>query len=59
MSLALVYVAPKLGWVLTSLSGLGLCFSLPLTGHAMVLGTTTIILQAAQSGRISNPHLTA
>ena len=47
MSLALVYVAPKLGWVLTSLSGLGLCFSLPLTGHAMVLGTTTIILQAA------------
>ena len=39
--------------------GLGLCFSLPLTGHAMVLGTTTIILQAAQSGRISNPNLTA
>ena len=47
MSLALVSIAPKLGWVLTSLSGLGLCFSLPLTGHPMVLGTTIIILQAA------------
>ncbi len=47
MSLAFLYVAPKLGWVLTSLSGLGLCFSLPLTGHAMALGTTTVILQAA------------
>ena len=47
MSLALAYMPPKLGWVLTSLSGLGLCFSLPLTGHAMALGTTTVILQAA------------
>jgi putative copper export protein len=38
---------PRLGWGLATLAGLGLCGSLPLTGHAMALGPVAVALQSA------------
>ena len=46
ISLSLALARVKLGWMLATLAAVGLCASLPLTGHAMVLGTTALGVQA-------------
>jgi len=46
LAMALVRVAPRTGWSLATLAAPGVCASLPLTGHAMALGASALVLQA-------------
>jgi copper transport protein len=48
--LGLARAKPSFGWGLTSIAGLGLCVSLPLTGHAMASGPYAVAIQTAHVG---------